>query len=226
MVEAYRVLRDARKRAEYDAGRERSAGQDEAPRGFGENMSESFRENLYGKHGYPGAGQEPAQRSGGGERVAMAFLGFMGLGVILSSRVDEGKLMDPDPHPSRLPSQSVPNASRQLERSRGAANKEKAAHVQPTPATSSSSAAAPTARALAFAKHASRDGPEPHFPPHPAQHEARTMSKPLMSAARPTKGSHSLLGPRAWSWSRQRRSRLEQNRTRWGLRGAKNWQGA
>lgn len=52
MVEAYRVLRDPKRRAEYDGQSERQStgAQDTWPRGHGENMSENFRSTLYGQY--------------------------------------------------------------------------------------------------------------------------------------------------------------------------------
>lgn len=128
MVEAYRILRDPKKRSEYDTevGRDkfRSADQNSGqwPRGYGEGLSEEVRAKMYST----GAGGSTSRRAAPpnaearvettqGSLTPFAIMGAAGLFVVYSAVTvtDKKKLRDPDPYPSRLPAAEAKAAKKQ-----------------------------------------------------------------------------------------------------------------
>jgi len=126
-VEAYRVLRDARRRAEYDrqtshtrrtAYHSHSSSSNQWPRGEGENMSAEFRAKMYGYQAPPR--DERAQRAQWESRpqgdadaiynpsgllfewAAVASVFLAGVGWYTMARSTTG-YREPDANPSRLP---------------------------------------------------------------------------------------------------------------------------
>ncbi|CAJ1345763.1 unnamed protein product [Effrenium voratum] len=115
MVEAYRILRDPRKRAEHDrkAGRERVQA-DTWPRGEGEGLSEAARAKLY-NYPFPNRerkkeqaqprGPEVRYEEAKGDRLPLYLLALGGTFFAFNYMManDPTKLKDMDPHPRRLP---------------------------------------------------------------------------------------------------------------------------
>lgn len=128
MVEAYRILRDPKKRSEYDTevGREkfRSPGQDSGqwPRGYGEGLSEETRAKMYSTGG-GGSTSRRAAPPNAEARVEVTkssvapfvIMGAAGLFAVYNAVtvMDKKKLRDPDPYPSRLPAADAKAAKRQ-----------------------------------------------------------------------------------------------------------------
>eukprot|EP00434_Breviolum_minutum_P019321 symbB.v1.2.017029.t1/scaffold1285.1/size129168/8 len=126
MVDAYRILRDPRKRAEHDrqAGRARGfggSGDDTWPRGEGEGLSEAARAKLYN---YPMGGknfrdrrQPPPGFEGGprvvpmawaGDRIPLYILTFIGTFFAFKfyQANDPTKFKETD-YPTRLPAKEL-----------------------------------------------------------------------------------------------------------------------
>jgi len=124
MVEAYRVLRDPRKRAEYDRQRggrargpsqhqhQQGGGHDEMgnqwPRGDGLGMSEEFRANLYGYDAPGRSGQQEAQAQMApaglkSEYAAVGLVFITGFWFLAGGKSALSGHSEPDPYPSRRP---------------------------------------------------------------------------------------------------------------------------
>jgi len=122
MVDAYRTLRDPKKRSEYDreVGREQFrtgggvGGPSDWPGPEGEGLSEAARAKLYN---YPAGGRGQRRSRAGSppepevrevvndSRIPFAVMAFGGFFLLYKTVVvsDDKKLKDPDPYPSRLP---------------------------------------------------------------------------------------------------------------------------
>jgi len=110
ITEAYRVLRDPRKRAEYDRD---VAAKEQRTQGFhqyGPSGSEAFRDSGYSHQAKGAAGPEPAdvQLNPAGIRSEWAAIGavsLLGVWFLLPS-TDASNRLDRDPYPSRIPGTS------------------------------------------------------------------------------------------------------------------------
>mmetsp|Transcript_8721 Transcript_8721/g.16522 ORF Transcript_8721/g.16522 Transcript_8721/m.16522 type:complete len:322 (+) Transcript_8721:64-1029(+) len=112
ITEAYRVLGDPRKRAEYDRD---AAAKEQGKQGFhqyGPSGSEAFHDSGYSYQARGAAGPEPAdaQLNPAGIRMEWAAVGavsLLGLWFLLpGGRADASNRIDRDPYPSRIPGTS------------------------------------------------------------------------------------------------------------------------
>ncbi|CAL1157555.1 unnamed protein product [Cladocopium goreaui] len=124
MVEAYRILRDPKKRGEHDrqASRARFGADttDTWPRGEGEGLSEAARAKLYN---YPMGGRSSRDRrpppgfegpqvvptAWAGDRIPLYILAFFGTFYAYKYYLanDPTKMKDMDPYPTRLPAKEL-----------------------------------------------------------------------------------------------------------------------